>query len=141
MINKVTNTHCRSKIIFFLLTLYKSLKKFPFRTFEPDFFHFYLFQRLSEKKRKMFFWGAPCRQDEHQVFPFMSRCCTFFLSPWFFIRDKSEANTFDVKHLKGLKSKNLPWQDSRRVPSLASTFVFWMSSSRKPACTETRVGF
>ena len=28
MFNKVTNTHCRSKFLFFLLTLYKSLNNF-----------------------------------------------------------------------------------------------------------------
>ena len=58
----------------------------------------------------------------------------FFSSILVFIRDKSEANTIDGKHLEELTSKSLPWQDSRWVPSLASTFVFWMSSSRKPAC-------
>ena len=56
----------------------------------------------------MVFWGAPCRQDDHQVCFFMSRCCTFFLSSWFFIRDKSKANTFDGKHLEELTSKSYP---------------------------------
>ena len=134
MINKVTNTHCRSKIIFFLLTLYKSLKTFLSGTSNAIFFHFYLFQRLWRRSGKWSFGARPVGKINTKFCLFMSRCCTFFLSSWFFIRDKSKANTIDWKHLKELTSKSLPWQDSRWVPSLASTFVFWMSSSRKPAC-------
>ena len=132
MINKVTNTHCRSKIIFFLLTLYKSLKTFLSGTSNAIFFTSYFFNAFFW--RKWTFWGAPCRQDDHQVLPFYVKMLRFFSFILVFIRNKSEANTIDGKHLEELKSKSLPWQDSRWVPSLASTFVFWMSSSRKPAC-------
>ena len=134
MINKVTNTHCRSKIIFFLLTLYKSLITFLSGTSNAIFSHFYLFQRLWRRSGKWCFGARPVGKINTKFCLFMSRCCTFFLSSWFFIRDKSKANTIDWKHLKELTSKSLPWQDSRWVPSLASTFVFWMSSPRKPAC-------
>ena len=134
MINKVTNTHCRSKIIFFLLTLYKSLKTFLSGTSNPIFFSLLPFSTVIGEEAENGLWGAPCGQDDHQVLPFyvkMLHCFSFILV---FIRDKSKANSIDGKHLEELKSKGLPWQDSRWVPSLASTFVFWMSSSRKPAC-------
>ena len=140
MINKVTNT-AGQRLYFFLLTLYKSLKNFFSGTSNAIFFHFYLFQRLWTRSGKWCFGARPVGKMNTKFCLFMSRCCIFFLSSWFFIRDKPEADTFDAKHLKELKSKSLPWQDSRRVPSLVSTFVFWMSSSRKPACTETRVAY
>ena len=141
MINKVTNTHCRSKIIFFLLTLYKSLKTFLSGTSNAIFFSLLPFSTVIGEEAENGLWGAPCLQDDHQVLPFYVKMLHFFLSSWVFIQDKSEANTFDAKHPEELKSKSLPWQDSRWVPSLASTLVLWMSSSRKPACTETRVAY
>ena len=134
MINKVTNTHCRSKIIFFLLTLYKSLKTFLSGTSNAIFFSLLPFSTVIGEEAENGLWGAPCRQDDHQVLPFYVKMLHFFSFILVFIRDKSKANTIDGKHLEELKSKSLPWQDSRWVPSLASTFVFWMSSSRKPAC-------
>ena len=78
MINKVTNTRCRSKIIFFLLTLYKSLKNFFSGTSNAIFFSLLPFTTVMDKKRKMVFWGAPCRQDEHQVLPFYVKMLHFF---------------------------------------------------------------
>ena len=134
MINKVTNTHCRSKIIFFLLTLCKSLKTFLLGTSNAIFFTSAFFNGYRRRSGKWSFGARPVGKMNTKFCFFMSRCCIFFLSSWFFIRDESEANTFDGKHLEELTSKSLPWQDSRWVPSLASTFVFWMSSSRKPAC-------
>lgn len=134
MINKVTNTQCRSKIIFFLLTLYKSLKHCLSGTSTAIFYTSTFFNGYRRGSGKCSFGARPVGEMNTKFCLFMSRFCIFFLSSWFFIRDKSEANTFDGKHLKGLTSKSLPWQDSRWVPSLASTFVFWMSSSRKPAC-------
>ena len=134
MINKVTNTHCRSKIIFFLLTLYKSIKNFLLGTSNAIFFTSAFFNGYRRRSGKWCFGARPVGKMNTKFCFFMSRCCIFFLSSWFFIRDKSKANTIDWKHLKELTSKSLPWQDSRWVPSLASTFVFWMSSSRKPAC-------
>ena len=134
MINKVTNTHCRSKIIFFLLTLYKSLSNFLSGTSNAIFFTSIFFNGYRRRSGKCSFGARPVGEMNTKFCLCMSRCCTFFFHLGFFIRDKSEANTFDGKHLEELTSKSLPWQDSRWVPTLASTFVFWMSSSRKPAC-------
>ena len=136
MINKVTNTHCRSKIIFFLLTLYKSLKTFLSGTSNAIFFTSAFFNAYRRRSGKWSFGARPVGKMTTKFCHFTSRCCIFFLSSWFLskTRDKSETNTIDGKHLEELKSKSLPWQDSRWVPSLASAFVFWMSSSRKPAC-------
>ena len=46
MINKVTNTQCRSKFLFFVLTLLQKLKQFPFRNFKRDFFIQILFSTV-----------------------------------------------------------------------------------------------
>ena len=108
MINKVTNTHCRSKIIFFLLTLYKSLKNFLLETSNAIFFTSAFFNGYRRRSGKWSFGARPVGKINTKFCFFMSRCCIFFLSSWFFIRDKSEADTFDGKHLKELTSKSYP---------------------------------
>ena len=108
MINKVTNTHCRSKIIFFLLTLYKSLKNFLLGTSNAIFFTSAFFNGYRRRSGKWSFGARPVGKMNTKFCFFMSRCCIFFLSSWFFIRDKSEANTFDGKHLEELTSKSYP---------------------------------
>ena len=108
MINKVTNTHCRSKIIFFLLTLYKSLKNFLLGTSNAIFFTSAFFNGYRRRSGKWCFGARPVGKMTTKFCFFMSRCCIFFLSSWFFIRDKSEADTFDGKHLEELTSKSYP---------------------------------
>ena len=108
MINKVTNTHCRSKITFFLLTLYKSLKNFLLGTSNAIFFTSAFFNGYRRRSGKWCFGARPVGKMNTKFCFFMSRCCIFFLSSWFFIRDKSEADTFDGKHLEELTSKSYP---------------------------------
>ena len=108
MINKVTNTHCRSQIIFFLLTLYKSLKNFLLGTSNAIFFTSAFFNGYRRRSGKWSFGARPVGKMTTKFCFFMSRCCIFFRSSWFFIRDKSEANTFDGKHLEELTSKSYP---------------------------------
>ena len=67
MINKDTNT-VQVNVCNFSTNSLQQLKKFPFRNFERDFFHFIFFWHLF--LGKMDSWGAPCRQDEHQVLSF-----------------------------------------------------------------------
>ena len=87
-----------------------------------------------DKKRKMVFWGAPCRQDEHQVLLFYVKMLHFFSVILVFYPRQVRGWYLWRKAPWRVDEQELPWQDSRWVPSLASTFVFWMSSSRKPAC-------
>ena len=108
MINKVTNTHCRSKITFFLLTLYKSLKNFLLGTSNAIFFTSAFFNGYRRRSGKWCFGARPVGKMNTKFCFFMSRCCIFFLSSWFFIRDKSAADTFDGKHLEELTSKSYP---------------------------------
>ena len=88
----------------------------------------------------MDFWGAPCRQDEHQVSSFYVKMRRFFFNFGTFLQEKSEPNTFDRNHrLKSpgqeLKSKN-SLARFKVTPITFGLYVpaFWMSSCRKPAC-------
>jgi len=123
MINKVTNTQCRSKFLFFLLTLYKSLNNFLSGTSNAIFSLQILFQRFSEKRMKKVVWGAPSRQDEHQVLPFCAKMRIFpqrsempilWLKPPF---NEFRTRFNELEFTSG-------WQDSRWVLSLACTFLF-----------------
>ena len=88
----------------------------------------------------MDFWGAPCRQDEHQVSSFYVKMRRFFFNFGTFLQEKSEPNTFDRNHrLKSsgqeLKSKN-SLARFKVTPITFGLYVsdFWMSSCKKPAC-------
>ena len=78
MINKVTNTHCRSKIIFFLLTLCKSLKNFLLGTSNAIFFTSALFNGYRRRSGKWSFGARPVGKMNTKFCFFMSRCCKFF---------------------------------------------------------------
>ena len=126
MINKDTNTQCRWTSIFFLLTLYSSLKNFLSGTSNAIFFTSYFFNAFF--RRKWTFWGAPCRQDEHPDASYV-KMQRFFLSFWHFSPTEVRGQYFWLKPpFKEFRTRveehwRVHWQDSRSLPlSLACTF-------------------
>lgn len=129
MINKVTNTQCRSKFFFLLLNnALQKLKQFPFRNFKRFFFtsnsFFNGFRRRGWNRTfgarpvgKMNTAFCLLCQDAH-IFSREVRCQYF---GW---------NRHLMSSGQELTSKSsLSWQDSRWVLSLACTCLFRMSSS------------
>ena len=135
MINKVTNTQCRSKFLFFSTNSLQKLKQFPFRNFNRDFYasntFFNGFRRRGWKRT---FGARPVGKMNTMFCLFVPRCAFFpegsdmpilWLKPPF---NESRTRVNEQEF-------TLVWQDSRWVLSLACTFLFFvMSSSRKPAC-------
>ena len=131
MINKVkNNTLCRSVFIFSTNALQK-LKQFAF--------HFkYFFQRFSEERTKKDVWGAPCRQDEHQVLHFCAKMPNFFPRE---VRCQYFGwNRHLMSSVQELTSKSSPWAgkiQDESYPWPVRFCFFVMSSSRKPGPPDT----
>ena len=137
MINKDTNTQCRWTSIFFLLTLYNSLKNFLSGTSNAIFFTSTFLTPFSGENG--LFGARPVGKMNTQM-QVLSTCSVFFFHFGTFLQEKSEANTFDWNHR--LKSSG---QELKSKSSLARFKVtniifglyvsdFWMSSCREPTC-------
>ena len=89
MINKVTNTHCRSKIIFFLLTLYKSLKNFLLGTSNAIFFTSAFFNSYRRRSGK---WslGRALSARWPPSFAFLCQDAAFFFCHLGFLSETSQ---------------------------------------------------
>ena len=87
----------------------------------------------------MDFWGAPCRQDEHQVLSYV-KCNVFFFNFGTFLQEKSETNTFDWNHRLKSSGQELKSKSSlarfKVTPIIFGLYVsdFWMNSCREPTC-------
>ena len=86
-------------------------------------------------------WGAPCRQDEHQVLSFCVKLQRFFFHFGTFLQEKLETNTFDWNHRLKNSGQELKSTEeftgkiqghSHYLWPVRSTF--WMSSCREPTC-------
>ena len=95
MINKDTNTQCRWPSIFFLLTLYNSLKNFLSGTSNAIFFTSTFLTPFSGENG--LFGARPVGKMNTQM-QVLSRCSVFFFHFGTFLQEKSEVNTFDWNH-------------------------------------------
>ena len=125
MINKVTNTQCRSKFLFFLLTRYKSLNNFLSGTsnaiFSLQIFRFNGFRRRGWKRT---FGARPIGKMNTKFCRFVRRCRIFpqrgempilWLKPPF--------NEFRTRVNE--QEFTLVWQDSRWVLWLVRFCSLW----------------
>ena len=135
MIDKVTNTQCRSKFLFFLLTLYKSLNSFLSGTSTAIFTLQILFSTVfGEEDEKGRLGLRPVGKMNTMFCLFVPRCAFFpegSEMPILWLKPPFNESRTRVNE----QEFTLVWQDSRWVLSLACTFLFFvMSSCRKPAC-------
>ena len=137
MINKVTNTQCRWTSIFFLLTLYSSLKNFLSGTSKAIFFTS-TFLTLNSGENGLF--GARPVGKMNTQMQVLSRCSVFFFHFGTFLQQRSEANTFDWNHRLKSSGQDLKSKSSlarfKVTPIIFGLYVsdFWMSSCREPTC-------
>ena len=89
------------KDIFFLLTLYNSLKNFLSGTSNAIFSLLYLFSTvIGEEAENGLLGRAPSQDEYRQVLSFFVKMLhLFFVHLGTLFREKSETDTFDWKHL------------------------------------------
>ena len=137
MINKDTNTQCRWTSIFFLLTLYSSLKNFLSGTSNAIFFTSTF---LTPNSGENGLFGARPVGKMNTQMQVLSRCSVFFFRFGTFLQQRSEANTFDWNHRLKSSGQELKSKSSlarfKVTPIIFGLYVsdFWMSSCREPTC-------
>ena len=137
MINKDTNTQCRWTSIFFLLTLYSSLKNFLSGTSNAIFF---ISTFLTPDSGENGLLGARPVGKMNTQMQVLSRCSVFSFHFGTFLQQRSEANTFDWNHRLKSSGQDLKSKSSlarfKVTPIIFGLYVsdFWMSSCREPTC-------
>ena len=137
MINKDTNTQCRWTSIFFLLTLYHSLKNFLSGTSNAIFFTSNFLTPFSGENG--LFGARPVGKMNTQM-QVLSRCSVFFFHFGTLLQEKSEANTFYWNHRLKKSGRELKSKSSlarfKVTPIIFGLYVsdFCMSSCREPTC-------
>lgn len=134
MIDKVTNTQCRSKILFFVCTFYNSLKHFLSETSNAIFSLLLFSTLIGEEAGNELLGCALSTRWTPPSFVFLWQDAAFF-SFIFFYSERSQrlillaGSTF--------KSEGARFHLGTRFkmsPIFGHVSVFWMSSSRKFAC-------
>ena len=133
MINKVTNTQCRSKFLFFLLTLLQKLKQFPFRNFKRDFFIQILFSTVFGEEDEKGRLGRAQSARWTPCFAFLCQDVAFFpqRSEMSILQLKPPFNEFRTRANE--QEFTLVWQDSRWVLWLVRfCFLWWVTQGNLP---------